>query len=374
MKNSLKSKFQELKVKKYFILILSITLLVSNCSDTSVNVPNEVVENEVISGSVTFHEKDENEIIADAAFDQQPNYFSSHTIIGILDSAREEFECLISYIDISQIETFKFSKQSDQWVIGAQINRIENDRNLSKTASYTKNIADIYKYTWYSGLIHSWQTNTVTKPGDYWTRYRYYSTDKPKSFKFLEGTDENNGKEWRVEWNKWEGGVNEDPDPEYTGALVWYYEPPEYSKDVWSSLIIYKYMNWNTNKWVEVELWPDFLRVNFHLYVVTPLSVSISGPTSIPSNQLNTFRAHVSGGSGTITNYKWWKRNDNSGGEEPLLKGISPRAPNVGRWYEMTDWEGQSEIQTRAGYDFSLKCRVYKGGSTAEDIHSVNVY
>jgi len=40
----------------------------------------------------------------------------------------------------------------------------------------------------------------------------------------------------------------------------------------------------------------------------------------------------------------------------------------------MTDWEGQSEIQTRYSYDFSLKCRVYKGSSNAEDIHSVNVY
>ncbi|MCK4715618.1 MAG: hypothetical protein KAT54_02315, partial [Candidatus Marinimicrobia bacterium] len=140
----------------------------------------------------------------------------------------------------------------------------------------------------------------------------------------------------------------------------------------------FDYYYHNGSDWVTESFWPDVIEAKYHVDVTyypppPPLNVYISGPTSLNRGKYGTFTANVSGGSGTITNYKWWKRND-IGGVEINSINIGIRALPGGRWYEIAGWEGQQTIQAQGWNDFSLKCRVYKGDSTAEDIHSVNVY
>ncbi|MFH2048919.1 MAG: FlgD immunoglobulin-like domain containing protein, partial [bacterium] len=104
-----------------------------------------------------------------------------------------------------------------------------------------------------------------------------------------------------------------------------------------------------------------------------PLSLTITGPTSLQSGQTGTFTANPSSGSGTYVNYRWWKRID--GGIEQLSsKDVIINAPPPGYWFELTGLEGQQTIQAKDYQDFSLKCEVTDSeGNTATDIHSVYV-
>jgi len=118
------------------------------------------------------------------------------------------------------------------------------------------------------------------------------------------------------------------------------------------------------------------------LPIPPPLYVTITGPTYLQPSQVGTFIANPSGGSGSYTNYRWWKRND--GGSVPKsmsenqLSGdgglVYPMLPPEGVWIELTTWEGYKTIQQSFPVSFSLKCRVYDSNNyTAEDIHSVYV-
>jgi len=99
----------------------------------------------------------------------------------------------------------------------------------------------------------------------------------------------------------------------------------------------------------------------------SPLSVTISGPSSLNYNEQGTFMANPSGGSGTYTNYRWWWRND-AGVVGPYY------VPQGDYRYELTALEGQQTITIGKPDDFSLKCEVTDSDdNTATDIHSVIV-
>jgi hypothetical protein len=103
-----------------------------------------------------------------------------------------------------------------------------------------------------------------------------------------------------------------------------------------------------------------------------PLSVNISGPSTLNSGVQGTFTANPSGGSGTYTDYQWWERNDGNGA--PLNNPNDPiiNAPSSGTWLEITSARGQQTIQRGHSWNFSLKCEVTDSyGGKANDIHSV---
>ena len=110
---------------------------------------------------------------------------------------------------------------------------------------------------------------------------------------------------------------------------------------------------------------------------IAPLSVSISGPTSLGYNEQGTFTANPSGGSGTYTNYRWWWRNDAGGGVGPESAGFDngiDYVPPGDYWYELTAQEGNQSITIGKPDDFSLKCEVTDSdNNTATDIHSIIV-
>ncbi len=104
-----------------------------------------------------------------------------------------------------------------------------------------------------------------------------------------------------------------------------------------------------------------------------PLSITISGPTSLGSNETGTFTANPSGGSGSYTDYRWWERND-EGEPEPFKAGNTIMAPQPGIWLEIPSFRGKQQITIGHSWDFSLKCEVTDSfGDKATDIHSVNV-
>jgi len=108
-----------------------------------------------------------------------------------------------------------------------------------------------------------------------------------------------------------------------------------------------------------------------------PLSVTINGPSYLNTGEEGTFTATPSGGSGTYTNYKWWKRWDSGYIYSLASKGgglITPNRPPSGEWIYLPGYEGQQTIQESDVQDFSLKCEVTDSdNNTATDIHSVTV-
>ncbi len=95
-----------------------------------------------------------------------------------------------------------------------------------------------------------------------------------------------------------------------------------------------------------------------------PILLDISGPTFLAGNN-GTFTANASGGTTPYTNYQWWYRNDGT---------IGMKAPPVGTWIYISQYEGQSSIIYGPNFCFSLKCIVTDSNNkTAEDIHSVTV-
>ena len=105
-----------------------------------------------------------------------------------------------------------------------------------------------------------------------------------------------------------------------------------------------------------------------------PLSVNISGPTSLGYNEQGTFTANPSGGKTPYTNYRWWQRKDEGGWVPESVSNNIIDAPPAGYWFEVPGWEGQQTVQVARSYDFSLKCEVTDSeNSTATDIHSVIV-
>ena len=106
-----------------------------------------------------------------------------------------------------------------------------------------------------------------------------------------------------------------------------------------------------------------------------PLTVSISGPTSLGYNEQGTFTANPSGGKTPYTNYRWWERKDEGGLVPESVDGVSTiLAPPPGEWIYVSSWEGQQTVQVARTYDFSLKCEVTDSdNNTATDIHSVIV-
>ncbi len=105
-----------------------------------------------------------------------------------------------------------------------------------------------------------------------------------------------------------------------------------------------------------------------------PLSVTITGPTSLNSGQSGTYTAHPSGGSGTYTNYEWWeKRND----DVPMAPagGNGILAPPSNQWVYLTGGADKQQITISRTYSFSLKCIVTDsdGDQATSNILSVNV-
>ena len=105
-----------------------------------------------------------------------------------------------------------------------------------------------------------------------------------------------------------------------------------------------------------------------------PLTVYISGPSTLVFGQTGTFTANPSGGSGAYTDYRWWEKNDGSGGGELFGDKNVINAPIEGEWYELTSERGKKSIQ-RGGnrsWNFSLKVEVTDSeGNKKTDIHSV---
>lgn len=80
-----------------------------------------------------------------------------------------------------------------------------------------------------------------------------------------------------------------------------------------------------------------------------PVSVNISGPSSLGYKEYGTFTANVSGGSGTIS-YQWYKKLDGSG-----------------YWQERGT--NQSQLERMYIYSFTMKVVVTRGSEQAEDQH-----
>ena len=89
-----------------------------------------------------------------------------------------------------------------------------------------------------------------------------------------------------------------------------------------------------------------------------PLSLEITGPTSLNSHEIGTFTANTSGGSGNYVDYRRWERNDEG---EPLLNfhgGGTILAPPPNQWIEITSARGHQTIQRGHPLEFSLKYEV----------------
>ena len=107
--------------------------------------------------------------------------------------------------------------------------------------------------------------------------------------------------------------------------------------------------------------------------IVPDLSVSISGPTSLNSNEIGAFIAEPSGGNPPYIDYRWWERKD-EGEPGPFKSDNTIMAPPPNTWVELTSFRGQQQINIGRSYDFSLKCEVTDSdNNTAADIHSINV-
>jgi len=81
-------------------------------------------------------------------------------------------------------------------------------------------------------------------------------------------------------------------------------------------------------------------------YVCPPLSVSISGPTQLPSGQSGTFTANVGGGTPAFS-YQWYKK---------IICSARHAAP-CNQWYALSN-SNSSSIQTSEVWDFYLKVTV----------------
>lgn len=128
-----------------------------------------------------------------------------------------------------------------------------------------------------------------------------------------------------------------------------------------------------------------------------PLFISISGPANLNFSQVGTFTANAVGGTSIYT-YKWFYRNDGSGGgpidfvalsdnDKKTKKnkdggGISTDLAPIGSWFELLCYNsgGGSPIpctnKLLFGYQtsFSIKCEVTdNSGSAVTAIHSVTV-
>lgn len=77
----------------------------------------------------------------------------------------------------------------------------------------------------------------------------------------------------------------------------------------------------------------------YRYYVCPPLSVSISGPSQLPSGQAGTFTANVGGGTPAFS-YQWYKL---------IMCPTGPDAP-CNQWYLLSN-DGPS-IQTGDEWDF----------------------
>ena len=100
-----------------------------------------------------------------------------------------------------------------------------------------------------------------------------------------------------------------------------------------------------------------------------PLTVDIGGPASLQYGETATYFASTYGGSETVINYKWWKRND-----EGVIEKNGSKAPPAGQWFYLDHWEGEPEITSASSFDFSLKCKVFDSeGGTDTDIISVTI-
>ncbi|MCK5148747.1 T9SS type A sorting domain-containing protein [bacterium] len=100
-----------------------------------------------------------------------------------------------------------------------------------------------------------------------------------------------------------------------------------------------------------------------------PLDLSIYGPAYVDINSTNSYTAMPQDGTGSYTNYEWWRRND---GFE--IKGTpGTKAPPIGEWMYMSFLAGQKTVNiTSANWDFSLKCRVTDSNNdTATEIRSI---
>lgn len=94
--------------------------------------------------------------------------------------------------------------------------------------------------------------------------------------------------------------------------------------------------------------------ISVTLNIADPLSASISGPTSLGSNQMGTYTATVSGGA-TPYSYQWWKLEEN-GGAAPVSFTVSPNRPPNNTWVEIGT--NSPTVSTGDIYTFEIKCVV----------------
>jgi len=147
--------------------------------------------------------------------------------------------------------------------------------------------------------------------------------------------------------------------------------------------IIYNFDHWQDGNTTNPRTFAPVDHATITAYFKAELHVFISGPTYRQPDQIGTFTANPAGGTGTYTNYKWWKRTE-GGVEYPKagygdqLSGdgdlIEPMLYPPGVWIEQTRWEGSLVITQSYPVSFSLKCRVYDSNNdTAEDTHYIFV-
>lgn len=87
-----------------------------------------------------------------------------------------------------------------------------------------------------------------------------------------------------------------------------------------------------------------------------PLTVSISGPSSLVYKTTGTFTANPSGGSGTYIDYRWWRKWEGGG------------------WQELITYRGLSTAQVTALATFDIKCDVTdSNGNSASGTKHVNM-
>lgn len=309
--------------------------------------------------------------------------------IYVPDKGRTENQIEVIFFLENSAEKYLYVKINEKWVKSELIYKKQYNSSLKKTAGITHWMLECWSGTGRSTPLQRFELVNeeyleylkTEGSGDKWI-CAYVDFDGDGSDDYIKS----------CEFHEINSVIERDGYSfDFSSVLEWYftnwqdldflYSPASYSPDnpqLYYSSTQFDYYYHNGNNWVTESFWPDEINAKYHVDVTyyppppPPLSVYISGPTSLSCGESGTFTANVSGGTGDITNYKWWKRNDIGGGGINSID-IGTRALPGGIWYEIAGWEGQQTIQAQEWNDFSLKCRVYKGSGTAEDIHSVNV-
>ena len=180
-------------------------LLASGCNETLVNGEEEATE--PVAKEVTF-DRAETAAIFEAANQDIPIDARVTLTIGVLDRERTNTSVLVLYHNQRELETYRFVLRNGTWVRGELIEQEvigASDDGAGKTSVYTNSIATIY---WEDNGFETvresdWFINDKTTSGLYSVQ-REYVTKLATKAKCLEGTMENNGKRWTVDFFQWE--------------------------------------------------------------------------------------------------------------------------------------------------------------------------